>query len=183
MTRHPSPPTLLALAACAVLVACDVGPGERGGDRADLDLPSGGEATLEEGDLFAIRSRDGQARLGLTRDEIYVRMSDELLAEIDREMDEGAEDAGEGIGGDIARGILGGVSEALRTSVGVDVADVEDVQYREGAIVLVGAEDAFRRMRFDDEPVLEKFAEEDVRAFAEAFRELKAGEEADPRGG
>lgn len=162
--------TLVPLAAALAALA---GCGDGGSDGSGFDLPSGGDAALEEGDVYAIVSRDGKARLGLTRDEVYVRMSDELLAEVDREMEEGAAEAGEGIGGDIARGVIGGVSQALRTSVGVDVEEVEDVQYQHGAVVLVGAEDAFEHLSIGDDPLLESFREEDVRRFAQAFREVK----------
>ena len=166
--------TLVPLAAAlAALAGCGDSDGRASRDGSDFDLPSGGDAALEEGDVYAIVSRDGKARLGLTRDEVYVRMSDELLAEVDREMEEGAAEAGEGIGGDIARGVIGGVSRALRTSVGVDVEEVEDVQYHHGAIVLVGAEDAFEHLSIGDDPLLESFREEDVRRFAQAFREVK----------
>jgi hypothetical protein len=147
-----------------VLAAC--------GDRPDADLDFGGEDLGP--DQYAIRSEDGDVKLGLTEQYVYFGLSEEALEEARAEMREDADKEG-------VEGFVGGllertVGKALGFRAKYLVSEIEDIRWEDGALRIVFT-DPDRRIdsgfRVNDEPVTEAFGEADVRAFAEEFREVK----------
>jgi hypothetical protein len=152
------------------LAGCGDGPEFVGDDRGEP-----GEATGTAGDeRFGIDTRDGNVRLGITDDVVYFRLSDELLAKIDDEIEEDLPDE-PGLGRTIATAVTSGISSALRHRMQYDIDDIRDVRYEDGALAFE-FEDGRRELpdlEVDDEPLMEQFSEDDARRFVREFRSAK----------
>ncbi len=158
--------SLIAVALAATLVGC----GDRGGN-----VDFGGEDMGP--DLHAILSEDGGVKMGLTRAYVYFALSDSARAEAQGELNRDAEDS---FLGGIMRGVVG---KALGFRAKYEVAEIRDIRWEDGRLRVV-FDDPDRRIDDslqigEDESVAEAFSEDAVRAFAEAFRAVKAGQ-ADP---
>lgn len=156
-----------ALLAVAILV-----PTLAGCDRPDADMDFGGEEIGP--DVHSIQSREGEVRMGLTERYVYFALSEEAVEEARSEMRREADKEG-------VEGLVGGVLErtvgkALGFRAKYPVEAIEDIRWEGGEMVIEFSDPDRRLDRFevDDESVTEAFSEEDVRSFAEAFRELKA---------
>lgn len=141
------------------------------GDASALDAaadPSGDER-------FVITTRNGDVDLGLTDAVLFFRLSPKTVEAVRDDLDAEVEDAGEGLGGTIARAVTEAVGSALQQPVTIPLADIEDVRYADGQIhlVLAGDRDA-PSLTVDDESVYRQFAADDARRFVQAFRDLKA---------
>ena len=78
----------------------------------------------------------------------------------------------EGLGGTIARAVTGAVAQGLATTVSVPLADVRDVRYEDGRLVIEmvdGGESPFANAKTDDRPMLTQFDEAAGQRLAEAF--------------
>jgi hypothetical protein len=162
-----------ALWAVAILV-----PALAGCERPDADVDFGGDDIGP--DVHSMVSAGGEVRMGLTERYVYLALSEEKLEEARSEMREEADKEG-------VEGIVGGVLEktvgkalGFRAKYAVDAID--DIRWEDGAMV-VDFRDPDRRLarelEVDDRPVTEAFREEDVRAFGEVFRAVKAGRSPD----
>ncbi len=160
----------LALSLAAALSGC-------GGDRPDMDL--GGRDIGP--DLFAITSEDGNVRMALTDQYMYLALTEQMLDEVREEVRDAADQEG-------AAGLIGGfvertVDRALQARALYPVDEIEDIRWEDGAMRVVftqrrrSIDDAFRT---NGEPVTNAFSEEDVRAFGEVLRAVK-GTRAGPR--
>ncbi len=155
----------LALALLVPLAAC----GDR--DRPDVDF---GGSDLGP-DMYAIHSRDGGVKMGLTPEFVYFALSDSVVqaarAQVDSSTD--AEDAPGFIGGLVQKT----VGKALRFRARYAVADVQDIRWEDGKMRFVFT-DPDRRLddsfSVDDQPATEAFSQADVEGFAEVFRKVKA---------
>lgn len=169
--RTPYAP--LALPSLLVVALASGGCGDAPDFELDRDTAVG-EAPADADDLFSILSRGGEVKLGLTDQTVYFRLSDEVLADVDADIQEDL--AGkEGIGGRIASAVTGGVSRALRTRVSWDVDEIRDVRWEDDRLVFE-FEDGSRKLRdmtVGDEELEDAFTEEDARAFVAAFDEVK----------
>lgn len=173
-TLRPSTALPLVLLLAVALPGCDLS--EEGGPRVDIGAEAR-ETPDDADDVFAIQSRGDIMKLGLTRESIYMRFSDEQLAKIDREMENEAAEAGEGLAGRITSAVTGAVSRGLRTRVAYDLANVSDVRWEDGRLVIELREGgrAFDDMEVEESDVMAQFAEEDARAFIDAWREVSGG--------
>lgn len=152
------------------LSSCDLS--DEGGPRFEV-AGDAGQIPADEDDRFFIESTDQAVKLGLTDEAVYMRLSDRKLREIDEELSEASD--GEGIGGRIAAAVTGAVSKGLRTRVSFEHRNIRDMRWEGGELVveLENGEHAFGDMEVDDDDVTDRFAEDDVRAFIEEWREVK----------
>lgn len=142
------------------------------GDRPEADMDFGGEDIGP--DRHAILSEDGNVKLGLTDEFVYFALSDQALEEARSDMREGSEKEGvEGFVGGIVEKTVG---KALAFRAKYRVSEIEDIRWEDGELRLefTDPDRSLGSFEVDDRPVAEAFAEDDVRAFAEAFREVKA---------
>lgn len=145
------------------------------GDREGGDVDFGGEVLGP--DRFSIVTRGGEVRMGLTDRFVYFAMSEERREETRAEMEQELGE-GEGIGGLLGGVLSTAVDKALGFRAKYPVEEVRDIRWEDGRMRIVFT-DPDRRMsenmiRVDDAPATDAFTEEDVRAFGEAFRALKA---------
>ena len=157
--------TIAAIAlAAAALAACDTGP----------EMDFGGEDLGP--DRFVVHSDSGAVRMGLTDEFVYFALSDSVLAAARADMQDDA-DSASGLGATIGSLVRGGVERALRFRAKYPVADIRDIRWEDGRM-LVEFEDGrtgFRdNIHIDDRPIEEAFARQDVEAFAAEFRKAKA---------
>ncbi|NIP82272.1 MAG: hypothetical protein GWM90_24850 [Gemmatimonadetes bacterium] len=144
------------------------------GDRPDADMDFGGDEIGP--DRHAMLSEDGNVKMGLTDEFVYFALSERALEEARAEMREEADKEG-------VEGFFGGVLEktvgkALGFRAKYPVAEIRDIRWEDGAMRIDFMDpdrSLDRSFRVDDEPVAEAFSEEDVRAFGDAFREVKEG--------
>lgn len=162
MKRIPALLLLLPLAAC----------GDSGRASVDFD----GDESVD--DLFVVHSQDGGVKMALTEEHVYFALGDSARAAAQVEM---AEDTGGGRVDRVVGGIVRGtVSRALSFRARYMVDEIRDIRWQDGEMVIEFVDpdrtlDA--RFRVDDRPVSDAFTERDVRAFAEAFRELKQSQD------
>ncbi|WP_420454125.1 hypothetical protein [Rubrivirga sp.] len=172
----------LTLAACGSPDPDEVAPADVAEDATreatreagDIDLDLGDLAVSSEvaGDVVqVVATRDGHVELGVTDEVVFSRLSESLRAEIEGEMAD--ETKGEtGLGGTIARAVTGAVAEGLAVAVSVPLADVRDVRYEDGRVVIEmadGGPSLFDTAKSGDRPMLEQFDEDAGRRLAEAF--------------
>lgn len=174
----------LLLAACGPSDRSDDVPGDdaiaaeaeaeaaRDTDGIDIDF-SGVRASAElTGNLVdAVTTEGGQLELGVTDEVLFTRLSETFRGEIQSEMEEETADE-TGLGGTIARAVTGAVAEGLGTAISVPLADVRDVRYENGRIVIEmvdGEPSPFEAAKTNDEPMLSQFSPEAGRRLADAF--------------
>lgn len=149
-----------------VLAAC--------GDGSDPDMDFGGEEIGP--DRHAMLSEDGEVKMGLTDRYIYFALSDAAVSEARAEMSEEADR--EGVAGMVGGVVETAVGKALGFRAKFPVSEVRDIRWEDGRM-RIEFEDPDRRVgdafRINDRPAETGFAEEDVRAFAKAFRAVKEG--------
>ena len=153
---------VLLMSLLGALAACD---------RPDADVDFGGEDLGAE--RFSVLSENGGVKMGLTDRVVYFALSDSVLNEVRSDMEREKEKKGLG-------GIIGGilsktVGKALGFRAKYPVEEIRDIRWQDGEM-RVEFEDGDRRLedfKIDDRPVTEAFSEESVRAFAEAFRQVK----------
>lgn len=167
-------PTLARPAAALLLVLAVAGCDDRG-MRFDMDTPAG-ELPADADDRFSILSRGGEVKLGLTDEAVYVRLSDEVLSDVDAEMKEEVEDL-DGLGARIASAVTEGVSKGLRSRISWGVDDIRDIRWEDDRLVFEFEDGRHGpdRVQVDGEDFQEAFSEDDGRAFIDAFREVKEG--------
>lgn len=157
---------LLALALLGSITACGGG---------DTEVDFGGDEIGD--DRFSVLSRDGEVKMGLTDEFVYFALSESALEEARAEMEEDLGD-GEGLGGMIGGMVQKGVEKALTFRAKYRVAEIEDIRWADGEMEMIftdGGREVTDNLKIDDRPVTEAFSRDDVEAFAEAFRAVKAG--------
>lgn len=170
---------LLALTACAGDSSDVEQFAEDAGARAEgrlatLDVETDGvrfSADLPGGLVDVVETRDGAMELGVTDEVLFARISATTRAGIEEEMARETE-AEEGLGGVIARAVTGAVAEGLGMTVSVPLADVREVRYADGRVViemLDGGESPFADATSDDRPLLAQFDAAAGARLAEAF--------------
>lgn len=171
---------LLALAACASDESPDVeriaqdAAAEAEREIASLDVETDGvrfTADLPGDVVDVVQTEGGEMELGVTDEVLFTRISEATRREVEAEMERETE-AEEGLGGVIARAVTGAVAEGLATTVSVPLADVRDVRYEGGRVVIEmadGGESPFDGAKTDDRPLLEQFDAEAGERLAAAF--------------
>lgn len=138
------------------------------------------QVTYASDDEFAVLSRNGAVKLGLTREHVYFELSDAVREHVDAEMRDGFGGEDSRIGRTIGSAVRRGVQSALAIDYALRLSQIEDVDYRDGELVFdfVNPDDAVSldNIEIGDKPVTHAFAPSDARAFIEAFRRVKRGE-------
>jgi hypothetical protein len=156
---------VMAVALLVPVLAC--------GDRREADVDFGGEDLGP--DRYSMVSQEGEVKMGLTDEFVYVSLSDEAVETARSEMREGAEK--EGVAGMVGGIVEKTVGKALGFRARFAVAEIEDIRWEDGEMRIVFV-DPDRRLdersfHVDDRPLTEAFSQEDVEAFAREFRALK----------
>ena len=169
----------LLMAGLILVAGCSDEPSVRFDVTDDDSLFAGSVVTLEPGDQFAVLSRDGVVKLGLTQDHVYFTASDAVREHVDetleREMGESDSRFARAISGAVRRG----VRSALEFDVDFRVDEVRDVDYVDGELVFDWVDpdqsDMLDHVEVDNRPITRAFDEENGRAFVQAFRAVKRG--------
>jgi len=173
---------VLALAACGSSDQSPIDEGEieamaedeieESTDGLSFDVDGAGVSSDLSGDVVdVVTTRDGALEIGVTDEVLFSRLSEATRAEIEAEMASETKDQ-EGLGGTIARAVTGAVAQGLATTVSVPLADVRDVRYEDGRLVIEmvdGGESPFDNAETNDRPMLTQFDEAAARRLAEAF--------------
>lgn len=169
MRTLPIAGLVLLLAACSP----DTSSHEEGSHEEEL-VP---EATVSFNSEIAgtevttITTEGGEVQLGLTDEVLYFGLTNQVAGEVEKGLDE-AESEG-GLGGVIAGALSNAVVDALSTPVQIPLADVRDVRYDDGRLVIeFDNEDSTVDLEINDEPVDQQFDPVEARRFAEAFHDL-----------
>lgn len=141
---------------------------------------AGREVELAPSDQFAVVSRDGVVKLGLTRERVYFTASDAVREHVDstlqKEMSESDSRFARAISGAVRRGL----QSALAFDVDFRIDEIRDVDYVDGELVFDWVdperEGTLDNVEIDDQPVTRAFDAESGRAFVRAFRRVKRGE-------
>ena len=147
------------------LGSCDVKSPLEWGDRHDLARAR-----------FAIVSEDRTSALLLTRDLVAVQLSDRALRDVDRDFAREKDKDEDNVIADAIKGaVLGTVRALLDHSLECPIADLHDVRYRDGRLILVAenGDHLLEDLTLNDHEVLEGFSEHDALAFVREFHRLK----------
>ncbi len=122
-------------------------------------------------------SRNGHVALLLTRGTVTFQLSDAAMREAEHELDASAkpDEDDNPFGAAIKSAVAAGVRVLLKHSAEVPVAELDDVQYRNGELVFttVDGERLFRGFDIDDEPLTRAFSDVDAQAFVREFHRVK----------
>ena len=125
-----------------------------------------------------IFSRDSAVNLILQGDNVLAGLSPKTIAKIRSELDASAKtDDTTGLGGSIAQFVKKTVADKIGTHVVYPVAEIRDIRYDGGEIVIVqtnGSETRlFKNVKVNKEPLSQAFPPEDAQRFVEAVRARK----------
>jgi hypothetical protein len=134
-------------------------------------------AALEAGDA-QIFSRDSAVNLILQGDKVLAGLSPKTVAKVRAELEASRKGADtSGIGGSIAEFVTKTVADKIGTHVVYPLADMRDIRYDNGEIVIVtnsGNETRlFKNVKVNKEPLSQAFPPEDAQRFVELVRARK----------
>lgn len=132
---------------------------------------------LAPGDM-QLYSRDSSVNLILQGDNVLAGLSPKTIARIRGELDASARtDDTTGLGGSIAQFVKKTVADKIGTHVVYPIAEIRDIRYDGGEIVIVrtngGETRLFDNVKVNKEPVSQSFPPEDAQRFVEAVRARK----------
>jgi hypothetical protein len=173
--------SLVALLAASFVAACS----GRSRDEARSDTavthvtmtnrpPSAEAVPLAAGDVRIVTADSG-IDIALIGDTITSGLSEYAIAKVRQETDTAAV-KGTGFGADIEKMVKGTVQKAVNTRVGFPISDVREVRYDGRAIVFEWAgkpPKMYGTAKVNGKPLLESFAPEDAKRFAEAVMARK----------
>ncbi len=131
--------------------------------------------------IMTITSAENAVSLTLTDQSITMRLSDHVLDEVHREIEEDKDVSAPGWAGNLARFVTNSVEKLLRTSIEYPLTDIASIDYRDGTLVFT-----YRKkhvLTFDDVKIvvngerkqaLACFTPDDARAFFAKVCELLA---------
>jgi hypothetical protein len=118
---------------------------------------------------LAITSHDGSAMFLLTDDVVAMQLTDAALARMQSEEKKKESNFLEEL-------LVAGVKLAVGKSIEYPIANIRSVDYRDGALRLIGTDDkpVFTNVKVNGTDVLRDFSRADVMRFANALRTAKA---------
>ena len=131
--------------------------------------------------IMTITSAENAVSLTLTDQTVTMKLSDHILDEVHREIEEDKDVASPGWAGNIARFVTGSVEKMLRTNIEYPLTDIASVDYQNGTIAFTYHKQ--RMMTFEDvnigldgkrKSALASFNPDDAQAFVAKARELLA---------
>jgi hypothetical protein len=126
---------------------------------------------------LAITSENGDATLILTDEVAAIQLSDRALHRVYRQLrDDEEDDQDNAFASAIRTAVYSGVRVLLNHSAECPIRDLKDVEVRDGRLHFTTEDGGhiFESITFDDDDVMNAFAERDARAFAREFRRIKA---------
>ncbi len=131
--------------------------------------------------LLTITSSGDGVELVLTDASVTMKLSDTILQQAQREMQQDMQNdrdvqAG-GLAARFARFVTTAVEGLLHHTIEYSIHDIASVAYQDGGLVFTyGKKHAlsFETVNIDGTPALKSFAEADARAFVQRFAEVKA---------
>ena len=131
------------------------------------------DATLGPGDL-RIYNRDSTVDLILRGNQVLAGLSPKTIERIRSEMNKSGKDETSGIGGLIASTVKQTVASAIGTHVVYPVAEISDLRYEGGQLVIEhrgsGETRLFKNVKVDNDREAATFREDDARRFIQAVR-------------
>lgn len=128
---------------------------------------------LGAGDL-RIFNEDSTVDVILSGNQILAGLSPKMVAKVRADLQRSTERETTGVGGSIAMIVKKTVSEKIGMHVAYDVADVRDIRYDDGRLVLEwkrgGEHRLFGKMKVEDDRDADRFREADARRFIAAFK-------------
>ena len=133
---------------------------------------------LAPGDM-QIYSRDSSVNLILQGNNVLAGLSPKTIAKIRGELDASAEKIDTtGLGGSIAQFVKKTVADKIGTHVVYPVAEMRDIRYEGGEIVIVqtngGETRLFHNVKVNKEPLSQAFPPDDAERFVAAVRARKS---------
>lgn len=159
---------LLTLMLLIPLVAC--------GDEQQGEIDFGGEELGP--DRYSVVSDDEAIKMGLTDQHVYFAIADSVRAEAQAEMEREVGNR-DGVAGMIGGVVQKAVGKAMSFRARYPVEEIRDIRWENGQMRIEFVDpdrsisDSFQS---GDRPITEAFSEQDVQAFAEHFRQVKAGQ-------
>lgn len=130
--------------------------------------------------LLTITSTNDGVELVLTDTSVSMKLSDTILQQVQREMQQDLQNDRDvqkgGLAARFAHFVTTAVEGLLHHTIEYSIRDIASVAYRDGELVFTyGKKQAlsFETVNVDGKPVLKSFAEADARAFAQRFAEVK----------
>ncbi len=131
--------------------------------------------------IMTITSAENAVSLTLTDQSITMRLSDHVLDEVHREIEEDKDVSAPGWAGNLARFVTSSVEKLLRTSIEYPLTDIASIDYRDGTLVftyrkkhMLTFDDVKITVNGEQKQALACFAPDDARAFFAKVCELLA---------
>lgn len=131
--------------------------------------------------IITITSAENAVTMSLTGSAITMKLSDAVLAEVHSEIEADRDVSAPGWASALARFVTGSVEKLLRSSIEYPLADIDSIEYREGALAftykkqhLVTFEDVRISVNGTRKQALACFRPDDARAFFGKVCELLA---------
>jgi hypothetical protein len=131
--------------------------------------------------LLTITSTKDGVELTLTDTSVSMKLSDTILQQAQREMQQDAQNDPDvqkgGLVAAFARFVTSAVDGLLHRTIEYSIHDIASVACQDGGLVFTYSKKqvfSFEIVSIDGTPALKSFAEADARAFAQRFAEVKA---------
>jgi hypothetical protein len=124
----------------------------------------------------AITTEDDGATLILTGDRVALQLSDHELHDVRRKLRSARFEGDNALAQVINSVVLSSVGSLLDHSVECPLREIEDVEYRDGRLVLVtfDGDHLFEGVDINDHEVLESFSDQDARTFLREYRRARS---------
>lgn len=131
--------------------------------------------------LLTITSTNDGVELVLTETSVSMKLSDTILQQAQREMQEDVQNDRDmqkgGLAARFAHFVTTAVEGLLHHTIEYSIRDIASVAYQDGGLIFTyGKKQAlsFEAVNIDGTPALKSFAEADARTFVQRFAEVKA---------
>ena len=131
--------------------------------------------------LLTITSTNDGVELVLTDTSVSMKLSDTILQQAQREMQQDLQNDRDvqkgGLAARFAHFVTSAVEGLLHHTIEYSIHDIASVAYQDGGLVFTYDKKhalSFEIVKIDDKPALKSFAEADARTFAQRFADVKA---------
>lgn len=131
--------------------------------------------------LLTITSTNDGVALVLTDSSVSMKLSDTILQQAQREMQQDMQNDRDvqkgGLAARFAHFVTTAVEGLLHHTIEYSIRDIASVAYQDGGLVFTYSKKqvlSFETISVDGKPALKSFAEADARAFVQRFAEVKA---------
>ena len=131
--------------------------------------------------LLTITSTNDGVELVLTDTSVTMKLSDAILQQAQREMQQDLQNDRDvqkgGLAARFAHFVTTAVDSLLHHTIEYPIRDIDSVAYQDGGLVFTYGKKqvfSFETVNLDGKPALKSFAEADARAFVQRFAEVKA---------